>query len=146
MLSFTSKDKIIRLIYWWYANILLVNFLIIIIKCSPIGPIFTLAHVFKIVHIDTFLVELSKRSSFFDIPSWIRGPCVDVCEDRSWSLYVPQSPVSWVVTRTCTHLWERGYLLFCFRDYLLSCVFAAIWQILVRGGSDRLQSNQPKIR
>ena len=70
---------------------------------------------------------------------------MDICEGRSWSLYVPQSPVSWIVTRTCTHLMERGYLLLHFHDYLLSCVFAAIWQIL-RGGSHRLQSNQLKTR
>ena len=70
---------------------------------------------------------------------------MDICEGRSWSLYVPQSPVSWIVTGTCTHLMERGYLLLHFHDYLLSCVFAAIWQIL-RGGSHRLQSNQLKTR
>ena len=64
----------------------------------------------------------------------------DICEERIWSLLVPQSPVSRIVTST--HLKERGYLLLHYRDYLLSCVFAAIWQIL-RGGFHRFQINQP---
>ena len=45
----------------------------------------------------------------------------------------------------CTHLIERGSLLLHFHDYLLSCVFAAIWQKL-KGGPHRLQSNQRKTR
>ena len=46
------------------------------------------------------------------------------------------------VTGPCTHL-KEGYLLLHFYDYLLSCVFAAICQVL-RGGSHKLQTNQPK--
>ena len=70
---------------------------------------------------------------------------MDVCEKRSWSFYVPQSPFSWIVTGTCIHFKERGYLLLHFCDYLLSVVFSAIRQIL-RSRSHRLQNNQPKTR
>ena len=93
--------------------------------------LYLLQHMFYILHTDTF-------------PSWRRGPWTSV-KRGVWSLYVPQSPVSWIVTGTCTHLKERGYLLLRFHDYLLSCIFAAIWQIL-RGRSHRLQSNQLKTR
>ena len=74
---------------------------------------------------------------------------MDVCEERSWSLYVPQSvpqsPVNWAVTKACAHFKVRGYLLLLFCDYLLSHVSAAMQQIL-KGGDHKFQSNQPKTR
>ena len=58
-----------------------------------------------------------NRSSYLDVPSWT----IDICEESSWSLYyVFQSPVSWIVTGTCTHLKEREYFLLSSHDNLLS--------------------------
>ena len=79
----------------------------------------------------TFSVKLSIH-----LQSWTWT--MTICEERSWSLNVPLSLVSLIVTGTCTHLEERGYLL-CFHDYLLS-------RQILRGGSQRLKSNQTKTR
>ena len=70
---------------------------------------------------------------------------IEICEEGNWSWYGPQLCLSILVTGTCTHFNKRGYLLQGFCDYLFSLVFEANWKIL-RSGSRRLQSNQPKTR
>ena len=95
---------------------------------------------FYIVYTDTWSVKIS---SFLDVPSWMW--IMDVCEESSWSLFVPQSPASWIVTGTWAILKEKCYLLLHSCDYLLSHVFAAIRQIL-RGGIHSFQRNQQKTR
>ena len=104
---------------------------------THLAYIFTTVHI--TVHRDTYTVKISNKSSCLDNNSWKRG--------RLWreelGLQFPQSPVSLIVIETCTHIRERGYLLLHFRDYLLSHVFEAIWQIL-KGKSQIFQSQKQK--
>ena len=72
--------------------------------------------------------------------TWI----LDVCEERSRSLDVSQSPFPWIVTGTLTHFKERGYLLLhsmTIYNHEICSKTANIW-----GGSHGLQSNKPKRR
>ena len=55
--------------------------------------LYSLGHILYIVHTDTFLVKLSKKSSFFGC-SLVETWTMDIYEGRSLSLYIPKSPVS----------------------------------------------------
>ena len=102
------------------------------LRFNPLG-LYLLQHMFYIGHADTFSVKLWNRFSFF-------GGFMSVKRGVE-----AQSPVFWIVIRTCTHLRERGYLLLYFRNYVLSHVFKAIWQIL-KSRSHMLHSKQTKTR
>ena len=104
------------------------------LKAWPIGPRFTPAH--SIVH-----VQSNFQYIFIFGCSLMETWTMDVCEGKSWSLQVPQATVSWDLHTSYGKRVPSSPL----RDYLLSLVFAAIWQIL-RGGAHRFQSNQPKTR
>ena len=72
----------------------------------PIGPAFTPAHDLDRTYRHNFS-KTFKEISIFEC-SLMKIWTMDICEERNQSLYVPWPPVSWIVTRTCTHL--KDYL------------------------------------
>ena len=91
----SAKTKVIA--YFCLIIILVFKKMIqLFLKFWPITP----AHIL-LVHTDTISVKLSRRSSFFGC-SLMETWTIDVCEERSQSLCVPQSPISQIVTGTCT--------------------------------------------
>ena len=76
-------------------------------KLDPVG-LYLLQHMFYIICSDTFSVKLSNKSSFWC--SLMEMWAMDISEARSQRLNVPQSPVSWKVKGTCTHLKKKGGL------------------------------------
>ena len=71
----------------------------IFLRFDPFG-LHLLQHIFYLVHTDTLFSRTFKQIFIFAcflMEMWT----MDICEERSWSLNVPQSPVSWIITGTC---------------------------------------------
>ena len=81
-------------------------------KVWLIGPIFTPAHILYSTYRHTFSQTFKEILIFW---MFLHG---DVDHGHLWreESHVPQSPVSWIVTWICTHLFLR------FHDFLLSHV------------------------
>ena len=71
---------------------------ILFLKVDPLGS-YLLQHMFYAVYTDTFSVNLS--TDFIFGCSLKETWTMYICEERSRSLYFPQSPVSWIVNK-CT--------------------------------------------
>ena len=89
------------------------NFLVLQLSClsvyffkaRPIRPLFTPSHSTLYRHI---YLQTSKHIFMFWC-SLMEMWTINVSEERGWSLYVPQLPVSLMETLICTPLKERGY-------------------------------------